>query len=128
MIHVFRSLNCHFPFGDCTMWGYHASHYARNPTRTTAAEPPNRMKRPIGITISGVIAIVGSAFSVLLGLLMVMSSIMTRNTPMPPATPGQPAEFARRFHECVLPDRQHVWIVKHGPGALVPYHPPAEIY
>ena len=48
------------------------------------------MKRPIGITISAVIAIVGSAFSVLLGLLMVVPSIMTRNTPMPLATPGQP--------------------------------------
>jgi hypothetical protein len=48
------------------------------------------MKRPFGITISAVIAIVGSAFSVLLGLLMVVSAIMTRNTPMPPPSPDQP--------------------------------------
>ena len=48
------------------------------------------MKRPFGITISAVIAIVGSAFSVLLGLLMVVSAIMTRNTPIPPPRPGQP--------------------------------------
>ena len=48
------------------------------------------MKRPIGITISAVIAIIGSAISVLLGVLMVVSSIMTRNTPMPPPSPDQP--------------------------------------
>src|SRR5262249_6225820 len=48
------------------------------------------MKRPVGITVSAVIAIIGSAFSVLMGVLMVVSSIMTRNMPIPAPSPDQP--------------------------------------
>src|SRR5262245_490007 len=47
------------------------------------------MKRPVGITVSAVIAIIGSAFSVLMGVLMVVSSIMTRNMPIPAPSPDQ---------------------------------------
>jgi hypothetical protein len=48
------------------------------------------MQRSIGITISAVIAFIGSAFSILLGLLTVLPLIAVRNAQIPTSPSGQP--------------------------------------
>jgi hypothetical protein len=48
------------------------------------------MQRSIGITISAVIALIGSVFSILLGLFTVASMFMARNAQIPPPASGQP--------------------------------------
>jgi hypothetical protein len=48
------------------------------------------MRRSIGITISAVIALIGSVFSIVLGLFTVGSLFVARNAQIPPPASGQP--------------------------------------